>query len=328
LLIEANKYSLLVDTILLSINQLNNCIIVKFYNQLRLLIYKGGDCIKTHVIIIILLCFGILSSCSKDSILQFTEEDVQSVHLYTYDYENNETTDNWVYNKNELKDSLKYLKRLSGVKKDDINTIDMGNILYGIEIYAKDTHCILIAGNYAITDKGEYYLIEKKDIEKICKSIVGKTTVRNGINYIYNHRYLSIINGKWNTKYMFKSKWTDTQMAFIQMKSDKTVVDIESEKITLEILNNSSSEIYFITRIEFEVMVDDVWYCIDDMINDSSIGGLVWRLNSYTLDTGESFKDDINLELYQPLPEGKYRLIKEITMNGNTGYVACEFDVN
>jgi hypothetical protein len=268
------------------------------------------------------------SVCSKDSIiLQLTKEEVQSISVYTYDLGNNKTTINWVYKKSQMEDLLNYLQGLSGFKTESINTADTVNPLYGIKILAGNKYQnILFVGDYAITDKGEYYLIDKEEAEKIFKSTVANTRVNNSI-YIYNHRYLSLLNGKWDTKYMIKSRWTEPQMANINMISDKTVVNNQDENLELEIVNSSSSKISFGSQIEIEAMVDDVWYNIDDMINDNI--DLGWTLELINLNSGEIFKDNFpNLKFYQPLPKGKYRLIKKISVNENIGYVAYEFDVN
>ena len=226
-----------------------------------------------------------------------------------------------------MEDLLNYLQGLSGVKTETINTIDTVNPLYGIKILAGNKYQnILFVGNYAITDKGEYYFIDKEEAEEIFKSTVANTRVNNSI-YIYNHRYLSLLNGRWDTKYMIKSRWTEPQMANINMISDKTVVNNQDENLELEIINNSSSKIRFGKQIELEAMVDDVWYSIDDMVNDNI--DLGWELILIELNSGETFKDDfLNLKYYQPLPKGKYRLIKKITADNNIGYVAYVFDVN
>ena len=279
------------------------------------------------ILIVFIFCIGILSGCSKGTpILQFTKEEVQSITVNTYDLENGETTINWVYNKSEMEDFLNYFEGLSGVKTEFSSIKDTVNPIYGIDLDIGNTYRhILFVGNYAITDKGEYYLIDKGEAEKIYKSIIANTRVINSI-YIYNHRYLSLLNGKWDSKYMIKSKWTEPQISNVQMRSDKTVVNNKDENLELELINNSSDKISFGTRIEIEAMVEDEWYNIDDMIKDNI--DLGWTLELITLNSGESFKDNfMNLKYYQPLPKGKYRLIKKITTN-NIGYVAYEFDVN
>jgi hypothetical protein len=225
-----------------------------------------------------------------------------------------------------MEDLLNYLERLSGIKIKALNIKDTDTVLYGVELNAGNPHHILFAGDYAITDKGEYYLIDKEEAEKICKSIVGNTSVTNAI-YMYNHRYLSLINGKWNTTYMIKSRWTEAQTANIQMRSDKAVVSNEDKNLELEIINNSSNIINFGSRFELEALVEDVWYRIDDMINDNI--NLDWTLELITLNSSEAFKDDfLYLKYYQPLPEGKYRLIKELTIHDKKEYAAYEFEVN
>lgn len=274
---------------------------------------------------IFLLCIGSVSGCSKDTILKFTKKEVESISVNTYDFENKKTTTNWVYKKGEMEDLLYYLESLSGVKTESLNITDIDTLLYGIELNAGNSVHVLFAGDYAITDNGEYYLIDKAETEKVCKSIDDNTRVTN-LTYLYNHRYLSLIDGKWNTTYMIKSRWTESQIADIHMSSNKAVVSNKDKSLELEIINNSPSMINFGAQFELEALVDDEWYNIDDMINDNI--NLGWTQELLILNSSESLKDDfLFLKYYQPLPIGKYRVIKEIAINDKKEYVAYMFEV-
>jgi hypothetical protein len=81
----------------------------------------------------------------------------------------------------------------------------------------------------------------------------------------------------------------------------------------------------FGSRLELETRVDDVWYYIDDMINDNVNMG--WTAELYILDSGNSIEETFYYKYYQPLPIGKYRIIKEVKVDEKVGHMAYEFDV-
>jgi len=54
---------------------------------------------------------------------------------------------------------------------------------------------------------------------------------------------------------------------------------------------------------------------------------LGWTDELYNLETGKSLDALFYFTYFQPLPTGRYRLIKEKSINGKMGYTAFEFDV-
>ena len=61
------------------------------------------------------------------------------------------------------------------------------------------------------------------------------------------------------------------------------------------------------------------------MINDNI--NLGWTDELYILEAGNSLDTVFHFTYFQPLPTGRYRLIKDISFNGNMGYTAFEFEV-
>ena len=57
-----------------------------------------------------------------------------------------------------------------------------------------------------------------------------------------------------------------------------------------------------------EVNLDGVWYSVP--VNSAL--GLAFTLEGYTLSAGGSVKMSASLELFEPLPSGKYRIGKSI----------------
>lgn len=109
------------------------------------------------------------------------------------------------------------------------------------------------------------------------------------------------------------------------MVGDNKELQSETEMLKLSIENTSSNEIQFGSRLELEALVDDIWYNIDNMINDNI--NLGWTDELYILETGKSLDAVFYFTYFQPLPVGRYRLIKEININGTKGYTAFEFEV-
>ncbi|WP_313132280.1 hypothetical protein [Anaerocolumna sp.] len=121
-------------------------------------------------------------------------------------------------------------------------------------------YTLLFAGEYAINYKGEYFLIDKEEAIKMCESIISNTKVYSTVNNITNNRYLSLIDGKWDIKYMNKSTMTDAPLKNVQMIGNNNELLAETEMIKLSIKNTSSNEIELGSRLELEVIINGIWY--------------------------------------------------------------------
>lgn len=145
----------------------------------------GGILMRKYILIIIfILCLIGASGCKKDKVFKFPKEDVQSVFVYSYNFESSNTTSNWAYEDFDMKDFLNYLENLSGKKIDNIDLEKLSGLFYGVELNATNPYDILFIGDYAITYEGEYYLIDGEEAKEICQSIIGDTKVKDNVSYI------------------------------------------------------------------------------------------------------------------------------------------------
>lgn len=282
---------------------------------------------KKYILLILsILCIGIFSSCQRKTVFKFSTEEIQSLFVYTNNFKSGVTTTNWVYIKDDMKDFLYYLENVPGKKVNNIDTKNLTGQFYGVELNGEHPYYILFAGDYAITSAGEYYLIDGEKAEKMCQSIVGDTKVKEDVSYIINHRYLSLVEGHWDTKYMTSSRWTGEQMKNVQLLGEKSSLDTDEKTLGLTILNNTGKTIEFGSRLMLETLINDAWYNIDNMINENV--NLAWTDILYLLDSGKSKEEKFYINYYQLLPVGRYRLIKEVTTDVTRGYAAYEFDVD
>lgn len=280
---------------------------------------------KLFLITLSIIFLLTISGCSEVKVFEFPKDKVQSFNVYTYDTKSNTTTNNWVYQDKDMADFLDYLENLSGVKVDSFDTSALSSPFYGIELSVDNPYPLLIIGDYAINYEGQYYKINSKKAEEMCKFILGDTKVYDGLSYIMNHRYLSLLDGKWDTTYMTKSSWTQDPLANATMSAAEASINTSFEKLEIVIENSTGSTMEFGSRLILEALVGDVWYNIDDMINDNL--NLGWTDELRILTTGESTEDSFYLAYYQPLPAGSYRLVKEVRVNDSNGYLACVFEV-
>ncbi|WP_432662967.1 immunoglobulin-like domain-containing protein [Wukongibacter baidiensis] len=280
---------------------------------------------KYITIIMCILLFGIVYGYKKDKVFIFEQEDVQSLSVYTYNFDKEETTNNWVYQEQDMKGILNFLENLRGKRINSIDVNNLSGLFYGVQLHAGSSYYVLFAEDYAISYTGEYFRIDGEKAKKMCQSIVGDTKVNNQVSYIVNHRYISLIEGEWNTKYMIPTYWTGEQMKNVQLVGTKPFIDSQDIMLEFTILNNTGKTMEFGSRLMLETQVNDIWYSIDNMLNSNI--NLGWTSELNILDTGKSKRGRFYLSYYQPLPTGRYRLIKEVNVGDKVGYVAYEFDI-
>jgi hypothetical protein len=278
------------------------------------------------VLACLLLFLGCTTEKATDPVFSFPREKVQSFSVYTYDTDENTTTSNWVYTEKDMKNFLDYLENLSGTRVDTLDPTALPGSFYGIELNVDNPYTLLILGDYAINYKGEYYKINGQKAEEMCQSIVNDTRVGEGVSYILNHRYLSLLEGVWDTTYMTKSSYTEAPMENASMTMQESSIDPQKDRIILTLENHTGSTLQFGSMYSLEVQVDDNWYYIGDMINSNvNIG---WESILYMLQDEESMGDTYYLQYLQPLPAGTYRLVKSVTTETATeGYLSVEFEV-
>jgi hypothetical protein len=267
----------------------------------------------------------IFSSCQREKVFKIPKDEIQSLTVQEHNFNSGTTNTKLVFENDDMKDFLSYLENLEGTKIDGIDTEKLSGLFYGVELYSKNPYTILFAGNYAITYKGEYYLIDGAKAEKMCQSIKGETKVSNDISNIVNQRYLSLVNEHWDSKYMKSSNWTGVQIENVQLLVDKTTVNTKEPAIGLTIENKTSNTIEFGSKLMLEAKVNGVWYNIDNMINENL--NIAWNDMLYRLAPDKSREEKFHFNFYLPLPAGNYRLVKEVSAGNKDGYVTCEIEI-
>jgi hypothetical protein len=282
------------------------------------------------VFLFILACLLVFPGCSKkkesDPVFSFPREKVQSFSVYTYDTAENTTTSNWVYTEKDMKAFLDYLGNLSGTRIDKLDTTAFPSSFYGIELNVDNPYTLLILGDYAINYKGEYFKIDGQKAEERCQSIIDDTREWEGVSYILNHRYLSLLEGIWDATYMTESHYTEAPLENATLTMVESSIDTQKERLVLTLENQTGSTLQFGSMYSLEVLVGDLWYYVGDMINSNvNIG---WTSILFMLKNDESMGDTYHLQYFQPLPLGTYRLVKAVTTEvGTEGYLSVEFQV-
>jgi hypothetical protein len=291
-------------------------------------IKQRKGCERMKKIIFFMLCLLSLlafSGCKRKQVFTFPMDRVQSFSVYTYDTEQNTTTSNWVYTQEDMSAFLSYLDNLSGSRVDIPDTALLGSPFYGIELNVDHPYTLLFIGDYAINYEGEYYKIDREKAEKMCRSIVGDTRTSEGINYIVNHRYLSLLDGAWDTTHMMKSSHLEAPLESASLTVTASSIDTSRDQLDIIIENHTGSILEFGSKLDLEVMADNTWYNIDHMINDNVAIG--WNSLLIILESGQSLNDTYSLGFHQPLPSGTYRLVKQVRTGSEEHWIAGEFEV-
>jgi hypothetical protein len=169
-------------------------------------------------------------------------------------------------------------------------------------------------------------MIDGKKAKEMCQSIVDDTREWEGVSYILNHRYLSLLEGIWDTTRMTKSPYTEAPLENATLTMMEASIDTQKERLILTLENHTGSTLQFGSMYSLEVLVDDLWYYVGDMINSNvNIG---WTSILFMLKNDESMGDTYHLQYFQPLPPGTYRLVKSVTTEvGTEGYLFVELQV-
>lgn len=294
------------------------------YNSIRFI--KKIACVLFVVSVIVFT----LASCVEDNeedIIMVDRLTIESVIVSTYDLTSNSVSRHWAYRGEELDVITDYLANLEGNPVNEVPPEELGTVMYGIEVNDGNYKYLLIAQDYAITTEGKYYLIDGDRAVCELSSLSDNLRSLDSIDYLVNHRALSLHDGQWITDYMFPSEfiYEPTQGIALEVNSEITN---ETEQLGIKITNSSEQAIEYGANFRLEVNVDSVWYRIDDMTTDS--GDHPWIDILYILDEGKEESYTHYIDYYNPLPAGKYRIIKELSSTGmgaNPGYISYEFRI-
>ncbi len=283
--------------------------------------------IKMMIIVFLSL---VMASCanSKES-LDIPSEYVEGVTIYKYDYGSYTTEINWSGSGKDLSALVDYLVT---VKVDEISNVEYSeetDVLYGIEINTSSRSYeerYLLVGDTLIKHDGRKFDVDATTLMKLCNRIDKHTQLLDGIEFVINHRHLSLVEEQWDSEFMYRTNFVEISNDIVQVSSEGSYDNEAKLSVEFDISNVSDLTLEYGSRLIFEVNHDGQWYQIEDMINLNT--GYGWNLPLYRLKPGEVDTFRFNTEIYDPLPDGLYRLSKDISVDSNyLGHVSYCFTI-
>ncbi len=275
-----------------------------------------------------------LTACSggkSEQILEIGTNEVESIIVYTYDLSVNSMERHWVYRGEDLETVAEYFDSLEGEKLSEIPSSDYSDLMYGVEINEKDTEgykMLLISNNYAITKNGEYYRIDGDEVRKICTSLKDSLNPLDSIVGMVNHRALSLVENQWRTEFMLPSEFSYEEDERVKLVGDVDTINRDVNSINFAIVNKSDKTALYGARVRLEVELGGSWYQIDDMTIGSK--EISWVGLEYILESGQVENYNYKIDFYQPLPNGKYRILKEYNLDDDqltNQFMTWEFEI-
>lgn len=265
----------------------------------------------------------ILTGCAGTKVADFNRESVQSISVWTYDLENYTSTDNWFYQKKDTDVILDYLEKLKGkIVKDPVIDSDI-KLAYGLNLMTTIDLNYLFIGDYMISNDGTYYEIDgEKAVEKLTE-VLGDTRSFDGL-YMMNHRYVSLIDDQWDTRYMMPTDIEVVTGGDIIWEPEFNVIG-DRDQLETTIKNGSDKTLEYGTDYHFQVQIENEWYEIDTMTEMGT--SLAWDSLLIMQEPGLVYDETIHLKYFQPLPQGNYRVVKNIRSGSQAFYIGFEFVV-
>lgn len=280
---------------------------------------------KVFLIIVIIYIVGMAVGCSKSTIVDFERETFQSISVWTYNFKEGTSVDNWVYRKADTEEILDYLINLKGSPVKEVDLVNSSEVAYGVMIMADEDIKLTFIDEYVVTSDGQYYKIDFEEVQEQLVSIENNTREFDFI-YMLNQRYVSLIDGLWDVTYMTKSPFDEVDFDGVNWESSEGIITQDKESLSYTISNNREGTLEYGEEVEFEVFLENNWYDVRAMTKSGTEIG--WHSILNILESGQSQNGGFYLEYYQPLPTGKYRIVKSVDCSdGYTGVISLEFTI-
>lgn len=281
---------------------------------------------KGNLIILLLLYLTLMTGCNRTKIIEYDRDDFQSISVWTYDLQNQTSTENWIYKDKDTKDILDYLESLKGEEIENPNLSESLSVAYGVMIMESEDIKLTFIDDYVVTSDGKYYIIDQAKAQEVCSSIKGNTRTFDDL-FMMNHRYISLQDGNWDTTLMVNTNFNKPKIENINWTCSLDTIGQEAKSISTTLVNKSNSTIEFGDGIGLEVLIDSNWYSVSNMTNNGI--ELCWNSILNIIEPDGSQSIEFYLEYYQPLPIGEYRLVKHIdNVNGDSGMLYLNFKIN
>lgn len=228
------------------------------------------------------------------------DANVETSAMCFWEYSNNKAENCWLFDKNGEQEIVGYI---NGIKLGDaVQDVDIDKLkgdMYSLEIGSKEGAFISFTwyDGYVFLNNGSIY---KADIDfGRIKNYQWQEKDEMSISSFPNIRCIALKDGKWNTKFLTKSRKNQPHGLKI------TSVQLKGTKLEVKLKNKTKKETYFGEYFSIQAKVDGKWYDIpakEDMVfNDIA----------YIMKVGGKTKKTYDLTPYGELPSGKYRIVIE-----------------
>jgi len=104
--------------------------------------------------------------------------------------------------------------------------------------------------------------------------------------------------------------------AGLRIETDQTDYPMQTEYVRFTLYNDSNAEGFFGARYDLEMLQKDTWYNVPFKGVEGDAEP-TWIAIGYNLPSNGQFSDKVNLSHHVPGGSGRYRLIKEINLDGS-----------
>lgn len=234
----------------------------------------------------------------KVSIQPLKDASVETSAMCLWEHNGSITENCWLFDKDgeqEIVDYINGIEISDEVKDFDIDSLSGG--LYGIGIGSKDGWIRLAwCDGYVFLEDGSVY---KADIDfgRIKNNYSWQDKDKMPLSSFPNMYYIAKNNGKWNQRFLEKSK---------KLKSNGlkvTTKKFDGTKLVVKLKNKTKKEVCYGEGFSLQVKLDGSWYCIparDDMY---------FIAIANIMRAGQGTKKTYDLSAYGELPSGKYRIV-------------------
>lgn len=270
---------------------------------------------KLSILLLLLLLVG----CQKTESINLSSTKIYDANIKLYDILNNKVMTKYSTDKDQTERLIELIENLKLKEVEIFDGFD-DEILYAVEFDPYTEGSFIFSENMLVTDDGKVYRYSDKKLIKTMKDYLSSNTYDGVIVGYTNQRYLSLVNDKWESEYLFESNMVEETTLDIIMD-----IEIDRDKLLVNMTNKDSVTIDTGRAYQLGVLIEDRWYNLDY----AGKNNLVMGFN----DIGYTIKPNATLELEHtfkhmlPLPKGKYRIIKEITYGNKKYSISKEFNI-
>lgn len=302
---------------------------------------------RITLIVILLLAAFTFGACGKKSDRIFSPDDTSPKNSRNFFFVYSEKTGTTAVKYEQYGKKSELYAFVTGLTGEPVAEADLSEIkgdIYGITFYGtKKEYEILFVNEYAFIEDTGIFLV--KDAPWVAffnnLSVSEDTSYESEGCILPNQRKLAIQDGKWVKDFLNKSVLSDVEPAegitvSVKRKSNSsdstgipTVADLSELDGKLFITNHSENQYTFGTYFQYEVFLDGEWYSM--CYTEDPQCYVTYNDIASILKPGGTATDTFRTEGYMKLPEGRYRIVKELwnqtEMDSETNllYTTAEF---